>query len=232
MKGRLAGLMIAALIGLSGCEAQPFSADQQERLKRVFADMPERKRIAIEQNLRFSGTYTHELTGKWSPDLEKAINQVHFELDMLANEYALDTDGNASKFLSELASPEVRVRFANELVADLPELKRTVAPSRDAELTDWGCRIAGGVYSRNGETVSPTFYLSRDGILIEIDWNGWPGGVVFGPLIALEFGKQGWPMNITSSEADAVTQLKVMNDNGFILLNMMKEADSITLEQR
>lgn len=88
----------------------------------------------------------------------KAINQVHFELVMLVNADALDTDGNASKFPSELVSPEVRVRFVDELATDLPELKRMVAPSHDAEWTDWGGRIAGGVYSRSGETVSPTVF--------------------------------------------------------------------------
>ena len=54
---RLLAAGLGALACLTGCGAEPLTAEQEARLERLFAELSEERATGVGQNLRYGGPY-------------------------------------------------------------------------------------------------------------------------------------------------------------------------------
>lgn len=225
--GARALLAITALT-LIGCEAEPLTPEQNERLERVFSDMPHERATGVVQNMRFSGYYEGDLSLQWSPALAQAINQVHFDLDFVEERYDLETDGGAAALLQDLSYTDIRPRLASELMVDPAPFIQTDPISIEATSNGRKCSIAGGSYSRNGEMLHLTFYKVGGQAGFNLNWDGWPSSN-FPRIISVRFGEQTLPMMVEYDYSAPVVHASVFNVNDHWVIDGMKRATELEI---
>ncbi|ANU08692.1 hypothetical protein A6F65_02411 [Paraurantiacibacter namhicola] len=197
-------------------------------LDRVYTDMPERQAVAVKQNLRITGLYKGELDTAYSPALGEAINQVHFDLDMVDDRYQLDNAADASGFLQSLASTSIRPSLINDLSVNPAEFVLVEAPGAEASPDGRGCSVSGGTYSRSGELIALRFHKQNRQVGIEIVWDGWPSPV-FPRILAVGFGDTGLPLMVEYEQDGPITNAYAFTDNGFWVTDAMKQADRLEI---
>jgi hypothetical protein len=226
LRAALAALTLLAMAG--ACSPEPLTPEQEQRISRIYLDMPERQRIGIQQNLRFAGLYSGDLDTDWPDTLGEAINTAHFELDLIDGNYPIDTDAGVASFLTALAGPEIRKRLRYELSTDLPQWVQISPAATEAEIVDNGCRVDGGVYERNGETIGLVFYRTRAGAGVDFGWTGWPGAPL-SPLFIVKYGEETWAMPGSVEQRDAVVNASLYNVNGSHIVSAIQRSTSITI---
>lgn len=230
IKLRIRDLALAsgAILALSACSAEPLTPEEEGTIKYVFLTLPEQQALAIKQNLRLTGLYSGELNANYTPELAEAINQVHFDLDLVDDRFQLDSEAEAAGFLQELASSEIRPRLIHDLSVSPAEFVQIRPPGETVEREGRKCTVDGGGYSRNGEIVNLTFYKIDRQVGIEFYWDGWPSPV-FPRLLPVQFGDKSLPMMVSYERHDSAINADLFNVNGFWVTDALKQADSLEI---
>lgn len=230
IKLRIRDLALAsgALLALSACSAEPLTPEEEGTIKYVYLTLPEHQALAIKQNLRLTGLYRGELNADYTPELAEAINQVHFDLDLVDDRFQLDTEAGVAGFLQELASSAIGPRLVDDLSVDPAQFVQVRAPGSAADREGSKCIVDGGSYSRNGEMVNLTFYKLQGQVGIELYWDGWPD-VSFPRIIPVKFGNKTLPMMVEYERNGPATNADVFNVNGFWVTDAIKQSDSLEI---
>lgn len=219
-------LILSSLV--TGCEAEPLSPETEQRLERVYRDLPERQAIGIIQNLRFTGLYSGPLEKGWRPEMALAINQVHHELDMFDGHYDLSSYAGANAFLADLSTGRIRERLINELSVTIPQFTQISPPETQAHFKEGQCRVGGGRYERNGERVDLTFTYEKMNGAVHMRWDGWPGGIL--PHASVDFGSDSLPAMMGTDAHGNVTELNLFNLNNFWIVNLVKRGTQVSIK--
>lgn len=213
---------------LVGCSPEPLTPEEESTLKLVYMTMPDHQAVAIKQNLRLTGLYQGELNLNFTPELAEAINQVHFDLNLVEQDFQLDSQSAASKFLQELASPSIRPRLVSELSTSPAEFVQTQPPSTELRREGRKCIVNGGTYSRSGEEISISFYKIGRQAGIELTWDGWPGAT-FPRLIPVAFDDMTLPMMIEYQRDAPTVRADAFNENGSWVIDAMRQGEKIEI---
>ncbi|MEZ5708585.1 MAG: hypothetical protein R3E02_04250 [Blastomonas sp.] len=230
IKLRIRDLALAsgAFFALSACSAEPLTPEEEGTIKYVYMTLPDHQALAIKQNLRLTGLYSGELNADYTTELAEAINQVHFDLDLVEDRFQLDTEAGAAGFLQELASSSIRPSLINDLSVSPAEFAQIRPPGDTVERDGRECSIDGGSYSRNGEVVNLAFYKVNGQAGIELYWDGWPSSV-FPQLLPVKFGDKTLPMMVSYERHGSAINADIFNVNGFWVTDALKQADGLEI---
>lgn len=227
---KLAQLAPLLTITLMACSSDPLTPEEAARLQRVYAEMPQQSAVGVIKNLRYAGLYKGGLETNWSTPLAEAINEAHFELDYINEDYDLGTDAGAASFLMALSEVPIRQRFVDELSTPLPEFSRTIAAQQQASVDGGKCVIELGEFSRSGERLHVTLYsYGRSQAGLEVIWDGLVGGV-FPRVIAVEFGDTSLPMNSSYEVKGSYLRANMFSTNGRWVTDAIKTATTIKFQ--
>ncbi|MCR2834353.1 hypothetical protein [Parerythrobacter lacustris] len=165
---------------------------------------------------------------RYAPELAQAINQGHFDLDLVEHRFQLDTEAGAAGFLQELASSANRPRLVDDLSVDRAQFVQTRVPGTVVEHEGSKSLVSGGSYSRNGEMVNLTFYKLQGQVGIELYWDGWPD-VSFPRIIPVKFGNKTLPKMVEYERNGPAANADAFNVNGYWVTDALKQADSLEI---
>lgn len=228
MSAKLRVIITLGMLGLAACSAEPLTPDVEGRLKKVFAELPDEQALGVVQNLRMANLHKGELSRDWNAQLANAVNEAHFDLDFVDEQYNLSSDAGAAAFLQDLSSARIRPRLVAEVDEGPASFVQTVTPGVAAIEIGSKCSISGGSYSRNGEMIHLIFYEIAGQAGIEIAWDGWPSSS-FPRLLPVRFGDQTLPMMTEYEIAQSVIHANIFNVNGRWVAEALKRAAEIEI---
>ena len=216
------------LFSLAACEAEPLTEIEEANLRSAFDDLPDARAYGVIQNLRFANLYSGDLSLEWSPALGSAINEAHFDLDFIDENYDLATNSGSAAFLQDLSRTRIRARLLREVDEGPGHFEQTEPVGIEPIKVGRKCTISGGSYSRNGERLHLIFYAVGSQAGMEMSWDGWPGSD-FPRVMSVAFGDQELPM-MTEYQVDTpklYAQIFSVNDH-WVFDGMMR-ADRIVV---
>lgn len=229
MSAKLRFCAAALALAVSGCGPEPLEPEQAARIERIYQEMPVEDRQGVIRNLRFAGVYSGPLNTAWKPAFADAINEVHWELDFLEDQWNLSTDAGTSSFLDALANTRIRQRIESEVTSFDPTFKQVSASSMVAERRGRSCVVDGGTYERHGETLHLEFFRNAGLGGISISWDGATNADV-PMLMSVKFGDTAIPLNRGADSQDrGPMNTDFVTTNGFWVTDGMRHSDRIVI---